>query len=92
MQQLREKIHFQGTVSEAEKREYASLRGKLIELILSCEAEELLEWTPLEGEPPQPARIRPSIVCDRCGEEVMETRIQRVGDKNLCIPCRENPD
>ncbi len=92
MQQLREKVHSEGSATEAERREYAGLREKLIKHILSCEAEDLLRWQWLEEEPPHPARIRPSIVCDDCGEQVMETRIRRVGGRSLCIPCAERTD
>ncbi|UCD57670.1 MAG: formylmethanofuran dehydrogenase [Candidatus Hydrogenedentota bacterium] len=76
MEQLKEKLHFGKSGTEAERQEYANLRKKLIQHILSCRAEDFLLWRPLEEEPPRPARIRPSIVCDRCGEQVMETRIR----------------
>lgn len=89
MKQLREKIRSEGSATEAERREFGKLREKLVKHILSCEAEDLLHWQSLEEEPPHPARIRPSIVCERCGEQVMETRIRQVGDKSLCIPCSE---
>jgi len=36
---------------------------------------------------PAPARIHDSIVCDRCGEPVMETRTRRRGQRVVCIPC-----
>jgi len=89
MEELKRKIHFEGSASEAERREYGALREKLIQQMLSCKAEDLLEWRPIQEEPPLPARIRPSVVCDRCGEQVMETRIRKAGGKNLCIPCIE---
>ncbi|NQU07245.1 MAG: TraR/DksA C4-type zinc finger protein [Candidatus Abyssubacteria bacterium] len=92
MEELKQKIHFEESASEAERREYGELRRELIQLILTCEPEKLLGWRWLEEEPPHPARIRPSIVCDSCGEEVMETRIRQVNGKNFCIPCGEQAD
>jgi formylmethanofuran dehydrogenase subunit E len=87
MEELREKMRSGPPGSEALQQEYGKLREKLIQSILSCKEEDLLDWTPLNGEPPQPARIHPSIRCARCGEEVMETRIREVGGESLCIPC-----
>jgi formylmethanofuran dehydrogenase subunit E len=89
MEELRQKIHFKDSASEAERREHDELRREMIQLILTCESEKLLDWRWLEDNPPQPARIRPSIVCDSCGEAVMETRIRQVNGKSLCIPCSE---
>ncbi len=91
MEELRRKIHFEESATEAERREFGELRQKLIQLILKSEPEKLLDWRWLEEEPPHAARIRPSIVCDSCGEQVMETRIREVSGKNLCIPCSEQP-
>lgn len=90
MEQLKSKVHFEESATEAERREYGRLREKLIPHILSCPAEDFLVWRPLEEEPPRRARIRPSITCDGCGEQVMETRIRNVGGRNLCIPCSES--
>ncbi|GAB4337441.1 MAG: FmdE family protein [Candidatus Abyssubacteria bacterium] len=89
MEELKKKIHFEQSATEEERREYGTLRQKLIHHMLACPAEGLLKWTPLAAQPPKPARIRPSIVCEKCGEQVMETRIRKVGGKNLCIPCAE---
>jgi len=36
---------------------------------------------------PSEAKIRESIVCDRCGEEAMVSRVRRRKGKTLCIPC-----
>ncbi|MBI4831585.1 MAG: TraR/DksA C4-type zinc finger protein [Candidatus Lindowbacteria bacterium] len=89
MEELKAKIHFERCASEAERAEYTGLRQRLIQKILTCKAEEILDWQPLTEEPPAPARIRPSIVCARCGEQVMETRVRYVNGKSLCIPCAD---
>jgi len=89
MEELTKKIHFEKSASDAERSEYGELRRELIQLILTHDPEKLLDWRWLEDEPPRPARIRPSIICDSCGEAVMETRIRKVNGKSLCIPCSE---
>ncbi len=89
MEELKARIHYEETATPEEREEYAKLREKLIRHMLSCKADEFLRWTPLEEEPPRPAKIRPSVICDRCGEQVMETRIRKKGGKNLCMPCSE---
>jgi formylmethanofuran dehydrogenase subunit E len=35
-------------------------------------------------------KIRKSIPCSFCGENVMESRINQLGGKPTCIPCFEN--
>ncbi|RJP70889.1 MAG: formylmethanofuran dehydrogenase [Candidatus Abyssobacteria bacterium SURF_17] len=91
MEQLKRKVHFENSATEAERQEYGKLREKLIQHILSGSAEDFLAWRPVSEEPPSPARIRPSITCENCGEQVMQTRIRKVGGQNLCIPCSESP-
>jgi len=84
---LQEKIRSGGSVTESEREEYSELRESLIQSILVCAPEKILDWRSLEEKPPHAARIRPSIVCERCGEQVMETRIVGVDGRKLCIPC-----
>lgn len=88
MQELRAKV-FGNSATEQERKEFGALRQKLIDRILTAKADELLKWQELDETPPQPARIHASIVCDRCGEQVMETRIQHIDGQNLCIPCSD---
>ena len=38
---------------------------------------------------PDEARVHPSVRCEECGEDVMETRIRRIHGRHLCIPCFE---
>ena len=39
---------------------------------------------------PSAAQIRESLPCDKCGEMVMCTRLRRLENKNVCIPCYED--
>lgn len=63
------------------------------EELLNAPPEEVFWVDEVTVELPPPARIRASVVCDRCGEPVMETRTRKRGERTLCIPCamrREN--
>lgn len=37
----------------------------------------------------QTARVRQSVVCSKCGESVMDTRIRESATGHVCIPCAE---
>lgn len=45
--------------------------------------------TDLSVRVPTEARVHPSIRCEDCREDVMETRIRHVHGRQLCIPCLE---
>ena len=55
--------------------------------LLAAPAEDLFDIRELTIDLPGRAEIRPSVVCDRCGEAVMDTRTRRAGGGTLCIPC-----
>jgi formylmethanofuran dehydrogenase subunit E len=65
------------------------LKSSLVEKILQAPLEDLFEIKGPRPQVPAPARIHQSIICQVCGEEVMETRIQLIEGKRLCIPCFE---
>ncbi len=55
--------------------------------------EEEMYWVDeVSLELPPPAQVLPSVLCDNCGEPVMETRLVSMGAKRLCIPCFEGWD
>ncbi len=64
-------------------------RKDYIDWLLTAPESELLKVTPVTMEEPQRARILASIVCEDCGEAVMESRIRVVDGRRLCIPCSE---
>jgi formylmethanofuran dehydrogenase subunit E len=71
-------------------------RGRFQELheaqsrkVLAMEPDALYEVQEVGGPPPHRARIHASVVCARCGEGAMETRIRRLGGRDLCLPCFE---
>ena len=63
---------------QAFARRIMSEREDLIVTVVSIPFEEL-----------QTARVRKSVMCTRCGESVMDTRVQKAEDGYMCIPCAE---
>jgi len=57
--------------------------------IVHCEADELFEITRLTISLPAEAEIHQSVICQNCGEPVMDTRTCRVGDRIVCRPCAQ---
>jgi formylmethanofuran dehydrogenase subunit E len=55
--------------------------------IMDADLADLFTVSPVDAPPVRPARILASMVCQECGEKVMESRIRRYGGKDLCIPC-----
>jgi formylmethanofuran dehydrogenase subunit E len=55
--------------------------------ILESDPETLFARTPLPGLAPRRAAILSSLVCQHCGESVMESRTRRFAGQTLCIPC-----
>lgn len=76
-----------GTASPAERDEYDRRLRAVCDAILAAPAGDLFTVTPIEGPPPEPARIHASVVCDACGESVAAHRLVERGGRRLCIPC-----
>jgi formylmethanofuran dehydrogenase subunit E len=64
-------------------------RSALTDWILHSAADKMLSVTDAVIAEPEPAKIRKSIACAFCGEEVMESRIRQLHGKPACIPCYE---
>lgn len=85
-QRLRERISA-GQASDADRERFRELHVQRSEQVLAQDPEELFTVEPVDDEPPRRARVKDSVACARCGEEVMETRIRRVDGRELCQPC-----
>ena len=78
------RVHFHGKqIPEGLQED----RSALIRWILSAPNDSIISVTPISIPEPEPARIRKSIPCKVCGESVMESRIQQLDNKPVCIPC-----
>ena len=65
-------------------------RERRIRDLLTLDADALFHVENETVSLPPTARIRESVVCPKCGEKVMATRLRRVGGRDLCIPCAES--
>ena len=64
-------------------------RPTFIKWLLEADETELVSLQAVTIEVPEKAKILASVICDDCGEAVMETRICSQDGENICIPCRE---
>lgn len=78
-----------GSASDAEAERFAELHVSQSKKVLERDADDLYRIEELHEEPPSPARIHASVICARCGEGVMETRMRRFRGEELCQPCFE---
>ena len=83
---LNAKMQQEGLTADEEQR-WHEIRGVVSQKIMALELEELFEVKAAAGPAPQKARIMSSLVCESCGEQVMETRTRRFREQTLCIPC-----
>ncbi len=77
----------EGAASEVEHRHLQGLREAMKQKLMAIDLDELF----VVGKPtmamPRPARILDSLICEECGEGVMESRTRRFQGLTLCIPC-----
>lgn len=78
-----------GTASEEEGFRFRTLHEAKSRHLLEMSAEHLFTFAEVQGKPPPRARIHDSVVCAECGERTMETRVRRLGGRELCPPCFE---
>ncbi|WP_316978493.1 FmdE family protein [Shumkonia mesophila] len=79
-------------LTEAEAKRLAILREMRMKEIMTADFEDLFSVKESALALPRHARIVDTLVCERCGEPVMETRTRRSGGAVLCIPCFEAED
>jgi formylmethanofuran dehydrogenase subunit E len=58
-----------------------------LEHLLKAPESDIMTITRVKIDEPEPARIHASVICEKCGERVMETRVHVKEGKKLCIPC-----
>jgi formylmethanofuran dehydrogenase subunit E len=79
-----------GTLTPDEQQEYARMRERQCESILAAELDDLLECKGCDVPAPPRALMTDSLVCDTCGEEVMETKTRNFRGRILCLCCFES--
>jgi len=78
-----------GDATPNDETRVVELRAEQQKRFMTQPLDEMFTITRLKGGAPRPAAILQSLVCQGCGESVMESRTRRFGGKALCIPCFE---
>jgi formylmethanofuran dehydrogenase subunit E len=89
MGKLHRKMLEQG-LTEEEEQVWRETRATVSKRIMESDLTDLFEVKTPVGPVPKMARILAPMVCESCGETVMETRTRHFGGQLLCIPCFEN--
>lgn len=85
-QQLFAKVRSNQATPE-ERARFQELHQSESRKVLAVEPDALFAVHEIAGPPPRRARIHASVVCARCGEATMETRVRRLDGQELCLPC-----
>ena len=85
-QALRKKVE-SGLASEQETVRFRELHQLEARKVLETAPDLLFKTEQIQAESPRKARIHASMICSRCGEAVMETRVRRLEGKDVCTPC-----
>jgi len=76
-----------GTATKAERERSEEMRTMQKKRFMQLALDDMFNIQQLTDGPPRPAAILESLVCDICGETVMESRTRRFAGKTTCIPC-----
>ena len=76
-----------GTASPDERTRFAEVHATESQRLLDTDPDELFDVQEVQAPPPSRARISATVVCTRCDEGAMETRIHRLDGRDLCEPC-----
>jgi formylmethanofuran dehydrogenase subunit E len=86
LKELNRKVQEEG-LTENEEKTWRQIRERISKHIMESDLSELFEIDEPAGPAPKKARMVANLICESCGEPVMETRTRRFRDKVLCIPC-----
>ena len=84
--ELNRKVQEEGLTSEEEKK-WKEIRDDIAKRVMEADLSEIFELKTPSHPMPKKARMVSSLLCESCGEGVMETRTRRLGGKTYCIPC-----
>ena len=76
-------------LTEEEQQTWQDIRARVSQNLMDADMEALFEFKEPNGPVPKKARIMASLICEDCGESVMESRTRRMHEKTLCLPCFE---
>ena len=84
--QLMDKIR-EGSATDSEKARFQELHLKRSRDIMEGSEEALFDVRKTHEELPPKAKIEPSILCDRCGEPTMASKLRDQDGMKLCGGC-----
>jgi formylmethanofuran dehydrogenase subunit E len=76
-----------GMATEEERARFGELHHAQSLKVLERDPDSLFRFEEIAGPPPRKARIHRTVICDRCREGVMETRVHILDGRELCPPC-----
>ena len=76
-----------GNATEEEIKSFKKAHEEKMRRILEVPLEEFFDIKEIKADLPEKAKIYRSLICDECGEGVMETRARLADGKILCILC-----
>ena len=85
-QELMEKMR-SGGASKEEIQEYETMHEARSQALFAGGSDAFFTLEEVTITLPQKARMAPSKLCDKCGEPVMQTKLQVVDDKQFCRDC-----
>jgi len=86
LRELNRKVQAEG-LTEDEEKTWREIRERISKHVMESDLADIFEIKEPTAPVPKKARMVASLVCESCGEPVMETRTRRFRDKVLCIPC-----
>jgi formylmethanofuran dehydrogenase subunit E len=84
--ELHRKMNSEG-LSQEEEKHWQAIREEITANVMQARLEDLFEVKPVQADPPAKARILSSLICDACGEAVMESRMHEHQSRRLCLLC-----
>ncbi len=85
---LNAKMQTEGLTAD-EEQAWKDVRAAISGRVMEIDFDRLYEVKEASLPAPKKARLLTTLVCESCGEPVMETRTRRFRDRTLCIPCFE---
>ncbi|MBU2467660.1 MAG: TraR/DksA C4-type zinc finger protein [Proteobacteria bacterium] len=76
-----------GQIGPEQEARLMRMREERTKDIMGSPLDELFSVKEPDVSMPRSARILTSLVCEECGESIMESRTRRLAGRTLCIPC-----
>jgi formylmethanofuran dehydrogenase subunit E len=86
LRELNRKVQAEG-LTEDEEKTWREIRERISKQVMESDLADIFEIKEPTDPVPRKARMVASLICESCGEPVMETRTRRFHEKVLCIPC-----